>query len=211
MMHDIDKEIENAHQRLVATTKKLDQLKQDFLTLVVDYMREWYPEKTEYVVANEPELTQSLPTGELSKLKTEMYGLVAKVDALVIEFLDDKKYWWHLREDPSKYSRHSVETKSILKRIETQLRYVAGLLGPILEKYGYLSQHPWRESPPARNNQYFHDTPYFPYGLDISKPMKDMLITYSTHCNEVLDGTRELAELKSRKEIEQAKDAWKRA
>lgn len=213
MARNFEAEIETAESQLEANIKRMEQIKQEFLSTTIEFIKTWYWEQTEFMVKHKPKFTKELDTQELSELKEEVKALQEDTPNIVTEFLQDESLWWHRKHSDQCYFFSENRPPNGLDRA---VRLIAGKLASILEKYGYLTtkfqdDEVWREWDQSGNYHPPGARPYYPYGQDWPERMRTLTKQYEDIHREAVYRASEIEKLKEDKEKSEAEDIWNKA
>ncbi len=208
MARDLPGELKKAEKQFNATFSRMKQIQQEFIDEVADFMKTFYLDVTKRKVKNEAELTQKLGIEKISRLKSEVSRLQSQARQAVAEFIPDGMFWHHGQpEKPDPAFRENLEKG---------LRLVAGKLGPILEKYGYITTDPeepgyWREWDEYGINRPDNARPFYPMHLDWTERMNELIHEYEDLIREGIQYSWEVKKLKQGKMQSEVEDLWKNA
>ena len=177
--------------------------------MTITYFQKWYMDITKNKVKNNPDLTKELGGSKLSKLKIEVKNLLSQTKSIVNEFIEKNSTWWHEKPGVKK-------VPDFTESMSQNLRYIAGKLGPILEKYGYITSDPadpslWREWDKMEFNRPQNARPFYPQHLDWEEPMRDMIAEYEELMTEGIHYSHSIKKLKKEKAQLEVDDLWEQA
>ena len=219
MGDNFDSRIEAAQKDLEVTFANMEQLREEFIAATVEFMEPWYWDQTETMVTRRPEITKQLGVDKLAQLKADVKSLQENCATIAAEFLADERLWWHQKRGEQAYSYHENRPPGGLDKA---VRLIAGKLGPILERYDYLSgkldrisplqsHEVWRERDASGSYHPANARPYHPYGFDWSERMRAVLKNYADLLQEGVRQASEIDGLKHAKERSEARDLWEQA
>lgn len=209
MSHHYDKEIKEAENQLKSAIARMKVIQKEFMAQCVTYIKSWYVDITKQKVTSASKLTKQLGIEKLSQMKAEVSRLQEQSPEIINDFINDVNLWWHLKENDQ------LET-TFKEDISKALRLAAGKLGPVLEKYGYITTNPsepgyWREWDEFGINRPANPRPYYPYPLDWTDNMRTLVDEYQELIREAIQYRDELKKLKAEKAQMEVEDLWKNA
>ena len=147
MDRDFDEEIEAAKRELNEVKAAMVPLEEAFISAAALLLRTWYWDKASAIAKQESDITTKIGRERVSELQTEIKALQEQAMQIAQEFLGSNELWWH----KSKYGYASYDNPRN-NIFSEPIRYAAGKLAAILQKYGYLS--PGRTSPIQDGNNH---------------------------------------------------------
>lgn len=215
MARDFDKEIQTTSNVIEASQASMETVRQQFIAAVVKLLHPWYWSKTEQEVKGNPEQTKSLGVDQLRLFKAEVKALQEKTEAIVLEFFDKPRLWWHQEQADQMYYMDKKRGGPGL--LEQPFWRAAGQLGPILEKYGYVStstdrktSSPWRETDSTGMRALTERNPLY-RGVEWSSEMRSLIDQYRDLGDELKKQQITLSQIKIDKAETEASDLWDQA
>lgn len=209
MAINYDEQIQTLDKLLANAVIRMKEIHQDFMAATTEFMKSWYAELTKQKVTGATKLTKQLGIEKLSKLKAEVSKLQENTPQIVNDLINDVRIWWHMRNE-EKVDLHFKDN------VSKSLRLIAGKLGPILERYGYITTDPqepgfWREWDEYGLNRPPNARPYYPHHLNWSDHMKSIIDEYDDLMRDALQYSSELKKLKAEKTQYEVEDLWSKA
>jgi len=202
MTTEFAKAVARAEQGMPNHEQGMLGARQQFVQATIEFLNRWVDKTTADEARQNPDLTKSLGL-ELSALKKAVYTLKSEMPNIVAELVDDDQRW------PPGGSRDCYyETKP--KKLQEAIQLAAWRLGPILEKYGYLSKN-WQCEADQSGRNPPNARPVFP---DIPEWSEDMITAIGQYNSSGLECESLRAEIRSRerqKAEEEARDLWNNA
>jgi hypothetical protein len=205
-------EIQAIKQKMATINAQMAQVHQQFIAVAIEFISNWYWEQTENFVGQNAAVSMRLGQKKLSKLKADIQSLQAHVSKNVEKILGNKNLWWHLEPGYQSYYYAS----SPPEKLDNAVRFIAGKLAIVLEKYGYLEANlkepgAWREWDSSRNNYTRRAKHFYPNSLEWPAEMKSLLEQYHSLHGEVPQLLWVLEERTQKQKKDQAKNLWRQA
>lgn len=201
-----EEELHALEGSLGALKSRMASVSEAFIGHAIPFLIAWYDETVIRAIMQDPEHTEQLPAERLSALKAELRELQANATGVAGSLLRGDEAWWHKTPTEDAYRRE--------RSLDKAVRLAAGLLGPILQKYGYLrarSRMPreeWLEYDSTGQHHPPNARPYYPYSMTWSDEMQTSSQEYGAL---VTEGEPLLSRIQQAKESikrGRAKDLW---
>lgn len=181
-----------------------------FVRAAETHLKYWYWEQTESYVTKDVEHTRGLAGDRLSALKAEVQNLLKQADELAEKFLNVDEVWWHRKSNDELYFTSGTRPP---KLIDNAVRLAAGLLGPILKKYGYLrpqdnEPEEWLEWDDSGRFHPKNARPYYPYHFAWSEEMTALVNQYEEIRQEAARKLGEIESIRRMRAGQDAKELW---
>ena len=186
---DYDRIIAQERKILVSIKEHGEKFIPEFKRITTSYIRECSINLMKSYYTYKPEVTRNLGTEKLEEMKREFKEILDALPEHTSKQLDDSQIWLHRVKLPGHaisdmtYS-YQLEKRS-KKSMDRAIRYLIGLVGSILIKYGFIEvgkDYRWKMTP-GDIPQYAYDLPS--KGMDHYKALsklieqyKDILVEY---------------------------------
>ncbi|TAL15862.1 hypothetical protein EPN96_11310 [bacterium] len=134
----MDTELEIMKNKIDGLREEMKSTVDRFLATIPGFLSQEYLRLTTSYVEKYPDKTLLLPKETLVEIKREVGALCQKTNEIVQEHIKTKIAWETLDDQ----NAPSGMARATRQGITGQLRFALGLLGPILEKGGYVSTTP---------------------------------------------------------------------
>jgi len=208
---ELDNQIKDQRNQIAAEGPRYAEQQRKFLDETVAHLNEWYWAYTEHVVTESESHTNGLGADKVAQLKADVRALQSRTADNVNTTLTPARLWWTgMLDDPDFPTPVAVHPV----RLTEAIGYVAGRLGPILEKYGYIPadpqapgswfhpEHPaaWRDS-----HRFYNDE--FQWSEEMDQAIKE-------YCDVVVENDgllRSIEELEKQRDESKAVELWEKA
>lgn len=202
MPANFDQQIESLKGDITSIQNALDAHRQGFIRVGTEFTRNFYEETLKREVTNNHAITAKHGSDGIAKMKARLKELQDRAPTFLTEHVDKDVLWAHRSNDPS-YSH---------KKVEESMRFCLGMLGEILEEFGYHDpksrEHAWREYDASGNNKIMNGRRRYPYGLEYSRELKQAEQQYTSTLLRMAEKQKELRELVRKKGESEAADLW---
>jgi hypothetical protein len=210
MQPNLDVEISSASSQLVTLTKQGEEIRKDFVSETIQFVKNWYWKKIEDIIQEKSPITKQIGIQMLSQMKNDVKQLQGQSVKIVNTLLQDQNIWWHLTPDKLP---DLCTGRQFIEPFDKKIHLAAGELSSVLEKYQYLSSPDgepeiWREfdgsgihfAPNARR--------MYPYHIEWSEKMKIIIKQYEDLRNKAYPVIELIKNLELEKSRKEALDLW---
>lgn len=210
MTKDFDSLILKAKEEKENTLKQMESIKEQFILECIKFSQEWVQNQAKSQVKANADLANDLGIEKLKELKEEVNNLIDEMSSLIRQYLNKEELWWHTNEDEGYYF---IEQYKIPDKYEKQIRYAFGELGIILSKYGIVKVSSdgskddykiWAE----RKQYGGYGKPMYPYSIEVSKSMIDIMNRYIEKIKEAQEKNKEIKRLTEEKKKSDISELW---
>lgn len=193
---------------------RMETVRLEFIQATGAFVGAWYDKVAKAHVGLEPERTAALGSEKLSMMKKEVSELSERAGDIAKEHLSKPALWWHL---VTHFEKHQMPVDyDNSKEIDSAIRFILGVLAPILEEYGYLKEptgevedkNIWRESDEIGGYYLKNGKSYYPYVFVWSGEMKVTFDYYNTLLKQAMKVFNEIIELKLERGEQEARELW---
>lgn len=137
MPDEFDQQISAAESELKKFEAAMQKVRDKFIEGVAQHFAEWFPNRVqEEVTVNDPDRTRAIGEDGIAQLKDVLKKFQGQSRAIIDSYLRDDDLWWpKWRAD----SADGLDDPTYHPSREAVL-HVAGHLGPVLRRFGYLSR-----------------------------------------------------------------------
>jgi hypothetical protein len=209
-MNEYDTKIAALNNEQTSLERRMEALSGKFCEATVGFLTPWYEAQARNEVKRNAEVTGKLGRDQLAVLKQKVRDLQENVSSVVADLLGKDSLWWHKSHGEQRYSYYGNRPPDA---IDKAVRLSAGRLAPILEEFGYLTTDStdhsvWREWDRTGNRHPHNARHYYPYGMEWSPQMRDIMAEYDKAHSRCLRIVEEIAHLEKQKREKQAEDLW---
>ena len=97
MSEEIDVLIERKEKELSTLSKRMEELKNEFIVETVSFASEWYKITTKEYVTKYPEIMLKMKEEKIAQMKSQVNQLVKDTEKIVRGELEKPALWWHQR------------------------------------------------------------------------------------------------------------------
>lgn len=202
---EMDAEIARLKADDEAKRTAMAALKERFKEEMKQFARTWYEGQAREAVASQHQKAQALGEEGMRQLKQDLRVVAEASPAKVEEVMDQPDLWPHLKptsEHDYSYVRDRYEqnyASRMPSELNSAIRDVLGLLGPVLSKYGLAAVNNWRK------------TNHFAGNLSWPPKLMAVIQEYGKLHGQLALNARRLFELKEQRATSAARDLFDRA
>jgi hypothetical protein len=199
-----DRKIRRLRSKEKKLTTKMESRRQEFITSTERFISSWYSKYVENVVKSYPEVTKSIDLNGVKSIKSELLGLIKKVQGIVEPELTRKELWSHFYRETEMALEDFIYNVKRPRILDDVIRSLLSGAVPLLAKHGY--EKAAHELDTILGNPLRRDD-----RLDWSSPMDATVESYSNLHKQLSDITFKIQNTKREKVLAEAEDLWKRA
>ncbi len=178
----------------------------------------WYNSTAKQHAIKGSQNTLNLGKDRLIELKAKLKDLTDNAEKCANDFLSANSLWWHLslNDEDISASAYSQYGSKVPKIIDQPIRKGLGILGVILEEYGYniaTKAGNYDDEISVWNNKNVgpystNPVPFYPDSLDWSLDMKDLMKRYNEIYKQAHESYLTIKRFQQSKLAKQAADLW---
>jgi hypothetical protein len=211
---NIDQAIEKIDLEIAPLIQKMEEQKTQFITSTITFAIEWYKKTAKLYATKYHQVTLNMNESKMVQMKTYINQLIQNSQKTITEELNRPTLWWHKRPNINDSTDQYLQVDTRYPQIlDNAVRHVLGLLGLILQQYGYniaasgntgSYNEFWFKRLPSTNQT----LPYFPHLLDWSPEMQQTIRKYNQTYLQALSLYKEVHELRDEKKKQLALQRW---
>jgi hypothetical protein len=206
---DFDTQIAELEHRLPGLVAAMIKARDGIISAIAEHMNQWFEKTVEETVRRNAAHTKNLAPDRLSSMKRDVQALQDRAREIAVEVCSDPALWWHESRSMQSYYGNGYQIPNEFARL---LARAGGELGPVLLKYGFLSEKVeqfWRELPRA---QYVKTvTHFYPREIVGSERITAAIVAYGKLGSDALQTEHQIEKLKAAKSAAEAGDLWRKA
>lgn len=199
--------IAQCKSELAALESKCSDSRRKFVDAATGFFQTWYKLEAEQIAKTEYAVTLGL--GEKrEKLMADIASLGANARIATAKFIDTDDVWNSLVATRAAYSGSPVRPRELV----TAMNLIAGLLGPVMQEFGYLVEPgvfvSWREYDATRTKKESELRSSYPGVLEWNETMNREIKLFLQSKYTANEKRAELKELEKQKNEKLALDVW---
>jgi hypothetical protein len=196
----------------------MQAISRQFIMATGAFFAIWYNSTAKQYAIKGSQNTLNLGKDRLIELKAKLKDLTDNAEKCVNDFLSSHTLWWHLspNDEDISASAYSQYGSKVPKIIDQPIRKGLGILGVILEEYGYniaTKAGNYDDAISVWNNKNvgpypINPVPFYPDSLDWSLDMKDLMKRYNEIYKQAHESYLTIKRFQQAKLAKQAADLW---